>query len=327
MLESAPRGSSKPPVALVSIIIPVYGPIQYLAQAVRSALDQTHPAIEIVVVDDGSPNDPWPVMAPFAQRVRFLRKQNGGQGSARNFGAATAKGDYLLFLDQDDFIESDAVAILLRELRTSPTARWAAGIFFYVNEQGQRLAHRHSGTIESGIVYSQMVHECLIAVPSTVLVETAIFRQLAGFDEAKRLQSAEDYDFWIRLAKTSPVVALQRPVTNYRVHPQQVSKTCRAQHVLACIEVLRKHREQAPAEEVLAFDRTLARVCKELGDEFYVADQPKNARQIWRTALVFGPWLAGWKMRFRFFKSRLPVPVLRLLRRVAKCVRESRLTN
>src|SRR5438128_12692599 len=98
---------------LVCVIIPVYNRVQFLRQAIESVLAQTHSAVEIIVVDDGSPIDPGPVVDSFGPAVRLLRKTNGGLASARNVGIANAAGEYLLFLDDDDFLEPDALQTLL----------------------------------------------------------------------------------------------------------------------------------------------------------------------------------------------------------------------
>lgn len=313
MAKEVPEALDRTRTPLVTVIIPVYNRLNYLEHAIRSALDQTHPAVEVVVVDDGSPQDPGPVIAPFSNRVRLLRKPNGGQASARNFGIAAASGDYLLFLDDDDFLQPDATETLLAALGTFPAARWAAGRFFYVDEAGRRLSRRHGCVFESGNIYPRMIHENLMGAPSTVLVEARLVRSLGCFDETRRYHRlAEDYDLWLAVAKASPVAAVQTSVTNYRLHPQQTSKADPAKHSLAIIEVREKHRALALPSEAGEFDRSIAQEYLGMGDTYYVADQTDQARQAWRSALAADPRRAGWPMRLRFCKSRLPRSVLAL---------------
>ncbi|OAI45920.1 hypothetical protein AYO44_12240 [Planctomycetaceae bacterium SCGC AG-212-F19] len=299
----------------VTVIIPVYNRLKYLEQAIHSALHQTHPAVQVVVVDDGSPLDPAPVVAPFADKVLFLRKSNDGLAAARNFGIAAATGAYLLFLDDDDFLQPDAIETLLAALRNFPGARWAAGRFFYVDEAGRPLPRKHHCVFESGNIYPRMIHENLMGATSTVLVETALVRSLGGFDVSRRYHClAEDYDLWIAVAKASSVAAVQTPVTNYRVHPQQKSTADPAKHTLAIIELLQKHRSLALPSEVPEFDRSIAQEYLGLGDVYYVADQTDQAREAWRSALAADPRRAGCPMHLRFFKSRLPRSVVALCR-------------
>ena len=98
--------------SLVSVIVPIYKVEDYLDECVKSIVDQTYKNIEIILVDDGSPDhcpqkcDEW---AKNDLRIRVVHKQNGGLSSARNAGLDVAKGEYIAFVDSDDFITPDYV--------------------------------------------------------------------------------------------------------------------------------------------------------------------------------------------------------------------------
>ena len=97
---------------LVSIIIPVYKVEKYLHRCVNSVLSQTYKNIEVILVDDGSPDGSPAICDEYAQtddRVRVVHKQNGGLSSARNAGMAVASGEYIGFVDSDDWIEVDTI--------------------------------------------------------------------------------------------------------------------------------------------------------------------------------------------------------------------------
>lgn len=95
---------------LVTILIPVFNRAGPLVEAVQSCLDQTWRPIEILVVDDGSTDDVQSALHRFGDQVRLIRKDNGGDASARNLGVAKAQGDFIHFLDSDDLLLPDAVA-------------------------------------------------------------------------------------------------------------------------------------------------------------------------------------------------------------------------
>lgn len=90
---------------LVSIIIPCYNQANYLPESIESALSQTYPNVEVIVVDDGSPDDTYEVAKKFP--VKIIRKTNGGLSSARNAGIMNSSGSYILPLDADDKIHKD----------------------------------------------------------------------------------------------------------------------------------------------------------------------------------------------------------------------------
>lgn len=99
----------------VSIIVPIYNVEDYLDDCVQSLRRQTYTELEILLVDDGSPDRCGILCDRYAQedaRIRVIHKENGGLGDARNVGAQAATGTYLLFIDSDDWLEPDAARIL-----------------------------------------------------------------------------------------------------------------------------------------------------------------------------------------------------------------------
>lgn len=103
----------------VSIIVPVYNTEQYLCQCIDSLLNQTLQEIEILVVDDGSTDNSWELLKEISSRtdkIKLFRKENGGQGSARNLALDQATGEYVLFVDSDDWVSLEMCDILLQSL-------------------------------------------------------------------------------------------------------------------------------------------------------------------------------------------------------------------
>ncbi len=94
---------------LVSILICSYNYANYVGQTIDSALRQTWPNVEVVVVDDGSSDDSWSIISAFGERIKAIRQANGGQGAAYNSCFANSRGDWLVYLDCDDLL--DAVCI------------------------------------------------------------------------------------------------------------------------------------------------------------------------------------------------------------------------
>ena len=112
--------------ALVSVIIPCYRQADFLPQALESALAQTHCETEIIVVDDGSPDNTAEVVARYPG-VRYLRQENRGLAGARNGGFRVSKGEYVLFLDADDRLTPNAVEAHLSCFAKHPEAGFVVG--------------------------------------------------------------------------------------------------------------------------------------------------------------------------------------------------------
>ena len=100
---------------LISVIVPAYNIQDYIVRCIRSIQNQTYQNIEIIVVDDGSTDDTGAILDDLAkedERLRIFHKENGGSSAARNLGIDNAKGEYLAFVDSDDYIEPDMMASL-----------------------------------------------------------------------------------------------------------------------------------------------------------------------------------------------------------------------
>ena len=108
--------------ATISIIVPVYNIIEYLPRCVESLRKQTYDKIEILLVDDGSTDGTAELCDKLAVedvRIRVFHKQNGGSSSARNLGIQEATGEYLGFVDSDDYVEPDMYERLLQAIETT----------------------------------------------------------------------------------------------------------------------------------------------------------------------------------------------------------------
>ena len=104
---------------LISVIIPVYNAAEYLERSIGSVRNQTYKNLEIITVDDGSKDDSLKLLESFASadsRIKVIRKENGGSSTARNAGLREATGEYIGFIDADDYIEPDMYMNLLTAL-------------------------------------------------------------------------------------------------------------------------------------------------------------------------------------------------------------------
>lgn len=122
----------------VSIIIPVYKVESYLDKCVKTAVQQTYPNIEVLLIDDGSPDDCGKMCDDWAKkdsRIVVIHQENGGLADARNTGIEAATGEYLVFVDSDDYIAPDMVQKLYDALKTND-AEMSICNFLHVDERG-----------------------------------------------------------------------------------------------------------------------------------------------------------------------------------------------
>ncbi|MBQ3396828.1 MAG: glycosyltransferase family 2 protein, partial [Synergistaceae bacterium] len=129
---------------LVSIIIPAYNTSPYIHRAIESSVRQTHSNIEIIIIDDGSADDTLKVSQSYAEkdsRIRVIHQDNGGVSSARNHGMREANGEYYVFLDSDDWLEDDAVEVLLDAQIAHPDKLIAANYYRGMIDNVKRIAN------------------------------------------------------------------------------------------------------------------------------------------------------------------------------------------
>lgn len=127
---------------LVSIIIPAYNTAPYIHRAIGSSLRQTHKNIEILIIDDGSTDNTLRVAEYFAgtdSRIRVFTQKNAGVSAARNHGIDEARGEYIYFLDSDDWLEDDAIETLLDAQREHPDCLICANYHWNVKLEGNNL--------------------------------------------------------------------------------------------------------------------------------------------------------------------------------------------
>ena len=126
---------------LISVIVPVYNVEKYLPKCLDSLLAQTWQELEIIVVDDGSPDNSWDIMQEYARRdsrVRPIRQKNGGLSAARNAGVEAARGEWIGFLDSDDYVAPEMYERLYRAA-AEQGAQMAVCSFTYVTPDGKPI--------------------------------------------------------------------------------------------------------------------------------------------------------------------------------------------
>lgn len=123
---------------LVSIIIPIYNVEKYLCFCLDSVCAQTYSNLQIILINDGSPDHCEDICQKYLHqdpRIEYHSKENGGLGSARNYGMTFVKGEYVMFLDSDDFIHPQSVEILLNGIQNAPDASFIVGLYERVGEK------------------------------------------------------------------------------------------------------------------------------------------------------------------------------------------------
>jgi glycosyltransferase involved in cell wall biosynthesis len=283
----------------VSTIIPAYRAARTIRRAVDSVLAQTRPPDEILVVDDGSPDDLAAVLRSYGDRVRLVRKPNGGAASARNLGIEQARGELIAFLDADDYWEPCKLERQLEVLRKHPQVGLIASRYFLQEpgEPGRCLAWTAAAGLLDRVVTASGEDVYLLA--TTVWTSTVVVRRtaLGGRRFEEGLATAEDRDLWIRLIGVGPVYVVSEPLATQVLEAGSLSRSDVDRDCPNMLRVVRRYRGLLGRRGVRRWE---AQVYREWASVNLGAGRPKAALgPAWRRVLRQPTSLQGWWVLFK----------------------------
>ncbi len=227
----------------VSVVIPCFNQGRFLAEAIESALMQSHRDVEVIVVDDGSSDETSDVMRRYGSQIVPVRQSNSGlPAGARNSSIPMVTGAYVQFLDADDRIAPTKIAMQVALLEGTPDAAvcWADG--FLIDADGARLGpaniNHPSGDVLHSLLTMWGTQVAAVLVRRSALDSVA--RDGRWFDQDPSIRGCEDLDLWLRLAARYAFVSLDEKLFDYRVGTASVSRNVRMM-LRSGLEVLRRH--------------------------------------------------------------------------------------
>lgn len=287
-----------------SVILPVYNRAHSIGAALASVLAQTHPANEIIVVDDGSTDDLEAALAPYHAHIRLIRQTNAGVAAARNAGAAAARGHWLTFQDSDDLWTPDHLATVVRDLTHAPgdTVAHLGDVTYTSDTYAEQLFDIKNRTFPQDS--AERIEDPLPLVISGMTLQGAairrdVFAHLEGFDAGMRMLS--DTAFFCQLALEGPFAVTGKSLAEIRRLPgdeeaitslhRKNAVYARQMHVrgLAALAA----RTLPHAQQQLA-DRTLSGAEFRLAQAVHSSD-PRAARALlWQAAKRHPSPFKGW---------------------------------
>jgi glycosyltransferase involved in cell wall biosynthesis len=223
---------------LVSVIIPCFNSSTFLRKAINSVLEQTYSNVEVIVVDDGSTDETPQVCKEYEKLVKYVRVERVGVSAARNIGVQFSSGDFLVFLDADDFLYAEAIEINLYFFNYYPDVVFVSGGHVRIDEKGNYLAEK-ANQVRYKNNYTSLLQGNYIAMEATVMYRRELFFHF-HFDTS--LTFCEDYDLNLRIARYLPVFGHEKIIAAYRIHSGNTSRNIAAMRK-AALRVLKNQEK------------------------------------------------------------------------------------
>ena len=203
----------------ISIIIVTFNGFRYIKESIDSVINQTFKNIEIIVIDDGSTDSRLKdVLSPYIKNniIKYFYKENGGQGSARNLGIKNSIGNYIAFLDDDDYWESNKLKEQFNsmELNKDYILTYTKSYFIKVNDNLNKELFLGNNYSYYGMVLNRLIFRNFITLSSVLIRKEYMINNL--FNESEDLRRFEDYDLWLILSTLGKIGCIPKPLTFYR---------------------------------------------------------------------------------------------------------------
>lgn len=284
---------------LVSVIIPAYNARDFVLDAIASVKAQQHPALEIILIDDGSTDGTAELVAANAPEVRIIRQDNAGVAAARNTGLLAARGDFITFVDADDGWFPGKLQAQLEYLGAHPEVglvfhRWLVwrpdenGVFHWPSPPTEVLPDQPE---LSGWLYLPLLLDCVIHT-SSVMIRRNIVEQVGLFDTA--LAIGEDYEYWLRVSRLCKIHKLAPVYSFYRSAPGSLTSKPKMQNFeyMVVQRALERWGRTAPDGRSLpavAIERRLGKLAFDFAYAHLRSGKTQLARQASVQAFRHGP--------------------------------------
>ena len=222
--EFSAKGNFAADTPTVSVVIPAYNVARYIGETLESVFAQTFTDYEVIVVNDGSPDteDFEQAIAPYLNRILYLKQENLGASVARNTGLQAARGEFIAFLDADDLWLPAYLDQQMKFIRERGCDLACADAIFFGDPSSEGKTYMDTlmatASAVDDVTFLQLVNADRSLITSGVVARREPMMQVGLFDEA--LRNAQDFDLWLRLCLSGSRLSYQRKVLlKYRCRP------------------------------------------------------------------------------------------------------------
>jgi glycosyltransferase involved in cell wall biosynthesis len=249
---------------LVSVITPSFHSGEFLEETIESVLAQDYPRVEYLVMDGGSTDGTLAILERYRGRLEFVSAPDGGAADAINRGFRRSCGEILAWLGADDVYLPGAIAAAVEAMSAAPDAAVVYGEASWIDESGKRLGRYPTVAPYTPAMFRR---ECCVCQPACFMRREAV--ESVGLLDAS-LESAFDYDLWIRLSQRYEFRAIARELACSRMHRRNKSLGQKRKMFEEAMGLLRRHYGYVPVQWVYGYLSFL----RDGGDQFFTPLRP-----------------------------------------------------
>ncbi|MGA2668939.1 MAG: glycosyltransferase [Ignavibacteria bacterium] len=300
----------------ISVIIPTYNRASLISESIDSVLYQTYKDFDLIIVDDGSTDNTKEIISRYDDpRVKYEYRENRGVSAARNYGAEMTSADYIIFLDSDDILLENSLEKFVNCLDFNKEVGFGYGQANIMKVGGEvyRVRKSHFFTDSQIIDPVKQIRELIFHKPytvSTCAMRLSCFNAIGGFNED--MWFAEDWQFFVRLAKRYSAFYIAEPVTNMRVHDNQLQNEVKPGREKAFFSIIKEVFEDpifAPKVEDIK-GQAYCHIYNSILAELASGEDSKLARKYQIMAVRFYPSIIFKRdimfITYKYFASLLP---------------------
>ncbi len=246
---------------LVSVVIPCYNHGSFLLEAIQSVWQQNYTPIEIIVVDDGS-SDNTKEVSTNCKGVKYIYQQNQGLSAARNTGIKNSYGEFLVFLDADDWLLQGAISFNAEQLLKNQKLAFISG--------GHDKVFVKENKIQEDITEVNDEHYCNLLKGNYIGMHATVMYRRRVFDEMQfdtSLKMCEDYDLYLKIARKYPVAHHTKKIAAYRLHTENMSNNI-SKMLTSVLFVLNRQKKQL----VSSLEKKAFKEGQKIWKEYYCKD-------------------------------------------------------
>ena len=278
----------------ISVVMPVFNGEDFIEEAIQSVVIQSFLDWELIIIDNYSTDNTKSIIDTFRDgRIKYLQFRNNGViASSRNFGISQSQGEFIAFLDADDFWYPNKLEVCMKELHAGFDLVSHSEYWFWENGK-RKLVHYPSGR---RLQYRSLLMKGNGISTSSVIVKKDALRSVSFFSDNPEYVTVEDYDLWLRLARENyKFENIRLALGEYRIHSNSAIRQ-QDQYDHAIAEVLVSHFEAKDWKlwSFYAARRRLALAVAESGRASFESGNPGDAWKKFREAISISPF--SWRV-------------------------------